>query len=545
MTILATLPFSSSWWAAIGAPMGNHLWQSTLFAAVAGLLTLLLRKNRAETRYSLWLSAAAQFLLPFCLLIGTGSHLRSSNRPTISPTSIYAVTQVISEPFAAVNPSLLAAPASESRQAALLRSLPTVLLIVWSSGCAAVVFLWWRRRQRTVAALRGALSTQAGREFEMLRLLERNSAITRHIECKISESTLYHGILGIFRPVLLLPTGISNRLSDAQLKAIITHELCHVRRRDNLAATLHMLVEAIFWFHPLVWWIGARLVDERERACDEEVLRQGSDRQVYAESILKVCEFYLESPLFCAAGVTGSNLKKRIEAIMNHRIARKLDWGKKLLLAAMGALAIIGPVVIGFLNPPRSRAQEMAVVGSAPALDLVSIKPSTATQPLFFIDTRQGVVSFTGFTLKDLIKYSYSLHDSQIVGGPDWISSRRFDIRAMGPGGNALNFMQIQAGVQKLLALPFALVSHRDIRELPVYLLVVGKNGPKLEEIHLDNAALRKSRMLTNPPGHIEAQQVGMEALADVLSSSSNSLVIDKTGLKGIYSFTLDWPMPS
>src|SRR5205807_2570964 len=64
-----SLPFSSSWWAAIGAPMGNHLWQSTLFAAVAGLLTLLLRKNRAETRYSLWLIASAKFLLPFCLLI--------------------------------------------------------------------------------------------------------------------------------------------------------------------------------------------------------------------------------------------------------------------------------------------------------------------------------------------------------------------------------------------------------------------------------------------------------------------------------------------
>ena len=63
---------------------------------------------------------------------------------------------------------------------------------------------------------------------------------------------------------------------------------------------LHMLVEALFWFHPLVWWLGARLVDERERACDEEVLRLGSDPQIYAESILKICEFYLESPLLCA-----------------------------------------------------------------------------------------------------------------------------------------------------------------------------------------------------------------------------------------------------
>jgi len=54
------------------------------------------------------------------------------------------------------------------------------------------------------------------------------------------------------------------------------HEVQHVRRRDNLAAAMHLVVEAIFWFHPLVWWLGARLVEERERACDEEVLRLGN-----------------------------------------------------------------------------------------------------------------------------------------------------------------------------------------------------------------------------------------------------------------------------
>src|SRR5437867_10417098 len=96
MTILATLPFSSSWWAAIGAPMGNHLWQSTLFAAVAGLLTLLLRKNRAETRYSLWLIASAKFLLPFCLLIGTGSRLRSSSRRDRKSTRLNSSHRTIS-----------------------------------------------------------------------------------------------------------------------------------------------------------------------------------------------------------------------------------------------------------------------------------------------------------------------------------------------------------------------------------------------------------------------------------------------------------------
>ena len=124
------------------------------------------------------------------------------------------------------------------------------------------------------------------------------------------------------------PRRIAERLGDEQVEAILAHELSHVRRRDNLAAALHMIVQALFWFHPLVWWVGARLVDERERACDEEVIRLGSEPQVYAESILKTCELYVESRLVCVAGVTGSDLKQRIEAIMSDDARRALSgWG--------------------------------------------------------------------------------------------------------------------------------------------------------------------------------------------------------------------------
>ena len=117
------------------------------------------------------------------------------------------------------------------------------------------------------------------------------------------------GVFGVFRPILLLPEGIGARLNEPQLEAILAHELCHVRRRDNLTATIHMAVQAVFWFHPLVWWLGARLVDERERACDEEVLRLGNRPQVYAAGILNICKLYVESPLACVSGVTGADLK--------------------------------------------------------------------------------------------------------------------------------------------------------------------------------------------------------------------------------------------
>src|SRR5262249_11944182 len=162
--------------------------------------------------------------------------------------------------------------------------------------------LRWRRVNKSML---GSASAASGRELEILRRLQQNAGVPDRVGLILSESAMEPGLFGVFRSVLLLPAGIAERLSDAQLEAIITHELCHVRRRDNLAAAIHMLVEAVFWFHPMVWWLGARLVDERERACDEEVLRLGSEPQVYAEGILKVCKFYLESPLVCIAGITG------------------------------------------------------------------------------------------------------------------------------------------------------------------------------------------------------------------------------------------------
>ena len=172
------------------------------------------------------------------------------------------------------------------------------------------------------------------------------------------------------------PAGIAERLSDAQIEAILAHEVAHVRRRDNLAAVIHMLVEAVFWFHPLVWWIGARLVDERERACDEDVVRLGTEPDVYAESILKTCQFYVESPLVCVAGVTGSDLKKRVEQIMRNDAHVALSALKRVFLGAALVAAIAIPVAIGIVTSPRLAAQIVAPAADSPTFEVASIKPN-------------------------------------------------------------------------------------------------------------------------------------------------------------------------
>ncbi len=155
------------------------------------------------------------------------------------------------------------------------------------------------------------------------------------------------GVYGLFRPVLLWPRGISERLDDGHIEAIFAHELCHVRRQDNLTAALHMLVEAVFWFHPLVWWVGAQLEAEQERACDEAALLLFDQPHTYAESILKVCEFYVGSSLPCVSGVTGADLKRWIADILERHAVVRLSAGKKILLAVAVAMVVAIPILVG------------------------------------------------------------------------------------------------------------------------------------------------------------------------------------------------------
>ena len=374
--------------ASLGRLAANHLWQSTGLAAVAVLLALALRANHARERYWLWLAASVKFLIPFAVLAAVGSRLGRWLIPATPVSRLPFVMEQIVQPFGPIRDAALpmAAPAPSPATAALL---PALLLAFWFCGFVAVLLYRWARWRRVAAAVRSSTPLKEGREQEALRRLQwgrpgypRRSWVRLSkpaISLVSSSAKLEPGVFGIFRPVLWLPAGIGDRLEDAELEAILAHELCHVRRRDNLFAAIHMAVEAIFWFHPLVWWLGARLVEERERACDEEVLRLGSDPQVYAESILKVCEFYLASPVACTAGVTGGDLKKRIEGIMTARVVHKLNFAQTLLFAIAAIGAVAAPIAAGLVGSPRGEGQAQA--GAAARYPAALLQAPAAAAP--------------------------------------------------------------------------------------------------------------------------------------------------------------------
>jgi len=319
--------------------IANHLWQSTLFALASALAAgVLLRRSGAGVRYGLWLAASLKFLLPFALLIDIGRNLSSwlgrwHKEPWWQDTVVR-----FSEPFSAnTNPHAIYP----------IPAIAAVLLGVWAAGFAGVLAVWLMRWRTIAHTLRTGTVVSEGPEVRALRQFERQMGVRRPIRLLKCSSSLEPGIFGIVRPVLLWPEGISAHFTGSHLQAVIAHEVCHVRRRDNLAAAIHMLVEAVFWFHPLVWWLGTRLMRERERACDQKVLELGSARAVYAESILKTCQFCVGSPLPLVSGVTGAELKQRIADIMTGEIARRLGFSAKFALSSSALLVLAGPMMFG------------------------------------------------------------------------------------------------------------------------------------------------------------------------------------------------------
>jgi bla regulator protein BlaR1 len=538
------------------SPLANHLWQSSLFAGIAGLLTLLLRNNTARLRHWVWLAASWKFLVPFSVLISLGGQMHWRTAPQTMQSSLSVLIDGVSQPFTV--PTASPAPMPAAQPAA--SPVPAVLWTVWASGFLGISCSWWVRWRRIRAAIRAGSPVYLGMPITA-------------VSCP---TLLEPGVFGVFRPVMLLPEGILSRLTAAQLKGVIAHELCHVSRRDNLIAAIHMFVETVFWFHPLVWWIGKRMVEERERACDEEVLRAGSEPRVYAEGILNVCKLYVESPLICVSGVAGSNLRKRIVAIMSNHVGARVSPAKKVAIAVAGMLAVAVPVAVGIMNAPPMRAQSSPSAAARPKFEVASIKAcpdgdvsggrgpkggragaSAHSSPVTF--------NLPCSTVRFYLQLAYivsdaMLHDGssavRLEGGPGWIDSARYQIAAK-PGGPASKVMMNGPMLQSLLEERFHLKFHRETRDMPAYALTVSAKGLKLRPADGSSCAPRDPDPSV-PPGEKpwcglprsqrSAQRVTMDLPGATMAQLARGLwmpgdyqVIDHTGLQEKFDFHLEY----
>lgn len=325
--------------------LARHLADSTAFALLIALICLSMKRQGPAARYALWLIAAAKFLLPVTIFSWIGESLRG----------LFPVARVQVSVPAELSQWVMATAVSAPAKAAAM-SWFDLLMIVWAIGSAVAFGLWLR----TMWTFRRGQKASSDSEPSWFVSLKDRIGLKSNVRLAVSDSISEPALAGFARPVVLIPVALTTQLSPTELQSVVLHELAHAKRRDNWTAAFAHALMCVFWFYPLLWWIEKRLRAERELACDEIVIRCGATADDYFTSILKVCRFQLAREIAGVAGISGSNLKDRKEAIMSvspevpaRRVPRTLIGG---LVAAVVGL----PLVIGMMGPAGAQAFDLS-----------------------------------------------------------------------------------------------------------------------------------------------------------------------------------------
>jgi len=373
--------------------LADHLWQSTWFALGAWLLTLTVRGD-AKLRYWIWLAASLKFLVPFSILTLLGRQLVLQ----VEDEALLPLVQHVAAP------------------------------LTWMAGSFLLLAHWIRRWTLTRTLVRESVACEAVDDLGL------------PIPVRCTNALDEPGVVGILAPVLLIPAHLFAKLTPTELRCVVAHELWHVRRRDNLTASMHSLVQILFWFHPLVWWIGARLVETREHACDEGALRDGADSTTYAAAILRVCRHSVEARALCVASAAGGDLKARIRSIMSRRGAPRFRAIRQVLLAGALAGCVVLPVTAGITVVSASQLQVAA--GTRAIWRSDDAGPS-------FIAVRDSYVYARNVSLRQLISHAYGVDDHDVQGDLPWLDRPRFNVELRAPDDSEIDHRELVAGLLK------------------------------------------------------------------------------------------------
>ena len=188
------------------------------------------------------------------------------------------------------------------------------------------------------------------------------------VRLRLTEREQSPAVCGLFRPVILLPRSLAERLSPAQLRAVLLHELVHLRRGDVWVNCAQALLQVLYWWHPLLWLANARIRRVREEAVDDAVmLALRDDAESYAPTLLAVAKLALPRPL-ATLGLVGilesrGSLRQRIERLIDFRPPRKAGLTLGSALAVLGFAALAVPMGEA---PAPSEAAQSATSPSTP-----------------------------------------------------------------------------------------------------------------------------------------------------------------------------------
>ena len=301
------------------------LWQSSLLMVILFAADFLIRgKIRASIRYALWLVVLVKLCLPPTLAMPTSAAWwLFQNRPAVEAPTIkkYVVTYDSTLSQSDLVPQTAPIPAPEPK----LDGAGRALLAAGTVSMGLLLWLLFRWRQVMRKIDNATLNTELNRTLEAVQQL---AGLRARVRLKMATAPMSPAVCGLFNPVILLPQTLVEKLSAGQLRAVLLHELFHLRRKDVWANCAQALLQIVYWWHPLLWLANARIRRVREEAVDDAVMLALRDEaESYAPTLLEVAKLAFIRPQL-SLGLVGimesrSALRQRIERLVNFRPPRK------------------------------------------------------------------------------------------------------------------------------------------------------------------------------------------------------------------------------
>jgi bla regulator protein BlaR1 len=308
---------------ALGLTILHSLWQGALIAILLGIFMLATNKFTSGTRYILAVTASLFMLIcpvyTFVKNYNPGTKYKHTTTLAESSESAtvheYNITEADEYKIASDNNIFSLNP--RQFKSYFYRHFP-LIVTVWLLGILAFTLRFiggLAYMQRLKYYRISKVSAKWQKKFkELCNRLNIKKTI------KIYESTMAKVpmVIGIIKPVILLPVSAFTGLSPKQLESIIVHELAHIIRRDYLVNLLQSILEILFFYHPAVWWINGVIREERENCCDDIAIEKTGDSASYAKALANIQEqLLLKENLAMAIAANKNRLLKRIKRLLN------------------------------------------------------------------------------------------------------------------------------------------------------------------------------------------------------------------------------------
>lgn len=360
----------------------THLWQSTLVALAILVLLRGCRGLPAHVRRALGWLALAKFAVPAAWIGAVFERFAGAPRPWLASDTL-----LVPVPLAAMMP---AAPVLAADAAAPVFTAVDSAVLVWVLG-AVVLLSWWTIRAVHVRrhVLAAARPAPAGLQRAVDCSAER-TGLRSGVDCRVVAREHGPGIMGIRRPLLIVPEGLVESLASAERDAILLHECVHLKRRDNLLSAVLAIFTAVFWFNPVIWWLRREIARETEQSCDEQVVAITGDADTYAQGILHAVQHNLGLMTPGLAAATTPPVLGRIQNILAQPSRRRRPFATAAALGGglfvLGLSGHAGAITAGGADartsqPDAGQAVEVASArqNESPAAEKKDARPSGVT----------------------------------------------------------------------------------------------------------------------------------------------------------------------